>query len=73
MATFKQYKIDTLITALKIARKKHGNCSVEMSIDSEGNEFHPIGNYESITDGKKEVILPFSFKNDKLVIYPCEE
>lgn len=73
MSTFKQYKIDALIKALKDARKKHGNCLVEMSIDSEGNEFHPIGNYESVNDGKKEIMLPFGFENGRLIIYPCEE
>ena len=72
MTKFKPYKIDTLITALRIARKRHGNCFVEMSIDSEGNGFHPIGNYESTAKGKKDIILPFSFENGKLIIYPCE-
>jgi hypothetical protein len=44
-----------------------------LSTDSEGNEFNPIGNYETVNAGKKEIMLPFGFENGKLIIYPCEE
>jgi hypothetical protein len=70
---FKPYNIDALIEALKDAKEKHGNCLVELSTDSEGNEFNPIGNYETVNAGKKEIMLPFGFEDGKLIIYPCEE
>jgi hypothetical protein len=69
---FKPYNIDALIKALEESKAEHGNCLVEMSIDSEGNAFHPIGNYESVKGGKKEIMLPFGFEDGKLIIYPCE-
>jgi hypothetical protein len=70
---FKPYDIDALIKALEESKAEHGNCLVELSTDSEGNEFNPIGNYETVNAGKKEIMLPFGFENGKLIIYPCEE
>ena len=67
---FKQYKISDLIKELEKQQREFGDLPVMLSVDEEGNEFNPIGNYISEKDGKKEITIPFSIENDKLVIWP---
>jgi len=72
MAKFKQYKISDLIKRLQEQKDKHGDLKVEMSIDEEGNAYHPLGDYVSKKDGKEEILIPFEIGDGKIVFYPCE-
>lgn len=71
MAEFKQYKISNMIEALQSVKEEHGDLLIEMSIDEEGNAFHPLGDYVTETKGKKEVLSPFEIGSEMLTIYPC--
>lgn len=73
MAKFKQYRISDMIKALQAQKKQRGNLLVEMSVDEEGNQYWPIGDYVTETEKKVEVSIPFGFDKDKVTIYPCEE
>ena len=72
MEKFKQYRISDMIKILRKKQEEHGDLLVEMSVDEEGNCYHPIGDYIKEKDGKKEILIPFGIDEDKITIYPCE-
>ncbi len=73
MSAFKPYRIDDMVKALLEQKKKHGNLLVEMSVDEEGNEFHPIGDYVTETKDEINVSVPFGIDGKKITIYPCQQ
>ena len=73
MAKFKQYKISDLIKRLEEQKAENGDLLVEMSIDEEGNAYHPLGDYVTEKEGgKTEVMIPFEIGDGKIIFYPCE-
>ena len=74
--SFKHYTISDLIEGLTKEMEENGNLPVFLSIDEEGNAFHPVGEHiiEKTAEREGQTVTPFCFDNEegkeRLIIFP---
>lgn len=69
---FEEYKISDLITELEAQKEKHGDMTVILACDEEGDKMSYVGNLVQEHKGYEPSVSsrPFKRQDDKLIIFP---
>ena len=69
---FEPYKISDMIKALEAEKAKHGDLTILLACDSEGNTMSHVGELVQCHKGQEPIVesKPFQVEDDKIVIFP---